>query len=828
MKITYIELRGFIRFALSGINVFKMDISSFLQLILGTNGCGKSSLMEQLTPLPPASTDFIKNGGKIIHIEHADKLYVLSSLFGTPHPHSFLVDNIELNEGGTISVQRELVKTHFGLTQEIHELLVGVESFTEMSPSRRKEWFIRLCDTNYDFAISVYNKLKEQHRDVSGAIKLSRNALVQESSKLVGDDEINLIEERVKVIHEFLQALIEIRKPTDYDLDELSMENVSLDRELFKSAKLLDNLVTVTDNIILPESEIERQISFHHEEAIRYTTRLSEIEKRLKDANRKIDLLNSQNASSLASMVANFRNVEDLYAAKQKTRSVEFTHAIDDPPNALSYFINSKNRLGELFGDLPNNPNKAYSKANLDEALSKQQKIILDLEGLSTNLQRHQLVIEHQAQHKDQPSVTCPKCTFSFSALYNAAAERLAATSIKEIEETLKQKRSELEALNLFITRCQEYGSVFKFITHIFQGSDGLMPYYNWLVADGCFHENNASAIYKLSDIEKDLSLLCELLELNVSMTLQLRAINELEKLGPSNINELNQLKEELDNEIEEFAGSLIKHTQFKERLVSDQQAIRQRKSQHAMVLALIKKKKELSKQAFETQRRMILNSMIRSIQSELAQKESQIAQAKAQKGIVANIASRIDGLKTQESDLALLIKQLSPTEGLIAQGLLGFIKNFIDQLNDIISKIWSYRLEIMSCEIEDGETIDLDYKFPMMVHTSDKPVPDISKGSTGIEEIINLAYRLTAMQYLKMQNYPLYLDEAGRAFDVAHRAELGKMIRTIVEQSSFSQIYLISHYFELYGGLSNVETCVLSEMNISTPPVYNQHVMIS
>jgi len=285
--------------------------------------------------------------------------------------------------------------------------------------------------------------------------------------------------------------------------------------------------------------------------------------------------------------------------------------------------------------------------------------------------------------------------------------------------------------------------------------------------------------------------------------------------------------KQQLETTIEKASAAMVKAQIEKDQARSDLACLKSVQSSITQLKALVREKKVLSKTAFETQRRMIVNNLIRKVQSELAQKESQIGQAKAQRGIVQNLTDQIDRLKTEEKDLDILIKKLSPTEGLIAEGMLGFIKNYIDQMNDLISKIWSYTLEIQSCDIIEGESIDLDYTFPMKVHTSEKPVDDVSKGSTGMIEIVNLAFRFIAMQYLTLQNYPLYLDEAGRAFDTHHRSELGKMIRTIVEQSSFSQIFLISHYFELYGGLSNVETCVISPLNISTPAVYNQHVLI-
>jgi hypothetical protein len=73
-------------------------------------------------------------------------------------------DGEELNLGATLSVQRELVRQEFKITQETHELSIGRDKFTSMSPSARRYWFTLLSNTNYEYAIGVFNKLKEKHR----------------------------------------------------------------------------------------------------------------------------------------------------------------------------------------------------------------------------------------------------------------------------------------------------------------------------------------------------------------------------------------------------------------------------------------------------------------------------------------------------------------------------------------------------------------------------------------------------------------------------------------------------------------------------------------
>ena len=52
-----------------------------------------------------------------------------------------------------------------------------------MSPKERNDWFNKLCSTDYSFALSFYNKIKEVTRDTQGALNLIKSKKVQELTK---------------------------------------------------------------------------------------------------------------------------------------------------------------------------------------------------------------------------------------------------------------------------------------------------------------------------------------------------------------------------------------------------------------------------------------------------------------------------------------------------------------------------------------------------------------------------------------------------------------------------------------------------------------------
>ena len=74
-------------------------------------------------------------------IENLDKFY-------------FIKDGEELNPGKTVTVYKELCKQYFNITQEVHDLMTGYVNFHEMATNDRRNWFTRISDSDYTFALN--------------------------------------------------------------------------------------------------------------------------------------------------------------------------------------------------------------------------------------------------------------------------------------------------------------------------------------------------------------------------------------------------------------------------------------------------------------------------------------------------------------------------------------------------------------------------------------------------------------------------------------------------------------------------------------------------
>jgi hypothetical protein len=68
-------------------------------------------------------------------------------------------------------------------------------------------------------------------------------------------------------------------------------------------------------------------------------------------------------------------------------------------------------------------------------------------------------------------------------------------------------------------------------------------------------------------------------------------------------------------------------------------------------------------------------------------------------------------------------------------------------------------------------------------------------------------------MKYLKITDYPLYLDEFAAKMDANHRKAAFYTISNLLLNSNFSQIYLINHYQDQHGSLKNAQIVDLAEI---------------
>lgn len=829
MQYLELELVGYKRLRLANIDRIVIAPKEKLQLILGTNGSGKSSLLKELSPLPAAAQDYTKEGKKRIVVEARGHRYELISAFSPTQRHNFIKDGEELNQGGTASVQKELVKKEFNITPDVHELITGSIKFNKMGPGERRYWFTRLSDTSYSYALNVYQKLKEKHRDILGAIKMNQSRAVQEANKLLSDDQEKLLRDEINEYRKILEQLLTLKTPSQRFKADVEQELKTIEQTLYMLARQM-----IRERGKFLNLEAFTSIEMIDDEILNYSSKSSSlsytidlIAKDISSNQETIDALNRANINNFQEIDTKRQSLQkEIEALKSKLIS---DCIFEDAVLAFQSIMSMQDTLTDILSELPTNEDKRFSRDQYAALQTQFTQNTIQIETTASRL----LILNSQKKAMDEAKgekpVECPSCNYQWRLGYNENTYAETILAIAQLEKNQLTLQENQKITTESLEAMKQYFTLYRAYVDIAKAWPILTPMWQYIENNDMLLKNPKSIIYFLDKVKSSLRLQIELNEYSK----QIAELNELkvvtERLESNHIEKIklkiNELNETLFNQNQE----LVRNKQSVQRLQGYKQTIKFIQETAIKLEVLLDNQNTLSSVLVEEIKQEAFNTLIRSVQLELSKREQHLSQVDVQKGLVENIQRQLKELEEEAFVLNILVKELSPTEGLIAKGLLGFINNFVKQMNSFIRKVWLYPMEIVPCLPDNDNEVDLDYKFSLQVNNND-PIPDIKLASTAMSEVINLAFVIVAMKYLGLTNAPLILDEFAASFDSAHRSSAFNTISNLISHSDFSQIFIVSHFEDCYGSLVNADVIVLCSKNVILPKnvLYNLHTVIN
>lgn len=819
MKINKLILSGYKRLMLNNIKHLVYTPESIYQLILGTNGSGKSSILYELSPLPGNPSEYITNGYKEIHLEHNGSDYILKSIFKSIGKHEFIKNGENINPGGTVTIQKELVEREFKLTQEIHELLIGLTNYTNLSPAKRREWITRLCDVDFTYAIGVHQRLKSAARDAQGALKHTKSRLTEESNKLLGIGDIDQIETQYESLVNEINALFLERDNDSGEYELLHREFISLIDEVKISSKKL--VLTVPTNIGKFTSLEDIQ-----EEIIRINSTRQvkeEIKKRITTEYQELtELLDTFTSCGVQDVEDMGKQLETLKLERSNTISnlekwVTIPTEAKEIENSL---YSAMPRLAELLKTLPANIDRKYNRDKVARGKELLPNIILERDRARNKVSFYENKLEEINNKTEQ---NCPSCNFKWVP---GKSEREIAEIIGIIElnnkKFLEYSKKE-SSIRSYLEEAEEYANLFGGLKILVNEYPRLKLLWDFLL-DSPLLMNEPSAL--ISDVNQ---FLRDVNKWSIIKTLddkieRLEKLLEISHVGQSQkvTDRLVNLEAELENVTKEIIRIIDKHKE----LIKYESLVKAYITSVNTLETNIKRLLSLKDELLKSIRNREINKAINIQQESLAVVRSKKTEKNAIENIIVDLSTSEAKLAKHHECLSMLASELSPVDGLIAEQLLGFIESFVLHINTVIESIWSYELKILPCGLDGG---DLDYKFPLYVKHEGKEniTPDISRGSEAQVEVINLAFRLVTLVYLGLEESPVYLDECGKSFDEQHRLNLMNFIKRLVDTGNYTQLFMVSHYAAFHGSFTQAEVMVLDSTNITVPKVHNKHVRL-
>lgn len=743
-----------------------------------------SSLVSELTPLPADKNNFNKNGYKEIHIEKDKQFFKLISSFTDGTKYHFLVDDEELNISNNVTMQKELVYKYFNITQSIHELLTGSESFTDMSLLNRKKLFNSITHLNIDKVIENFNTLKEEHKNNEFLLKTQISLSQAEEQKLINTDHFNNLINTQKQIKEYIDTLLDIRTEIHRYKSSNSLDttyNVFKDT-LTKINDILTKYYTYvtsypTDDINFYNSRLE--ITDFKLNSLYTSLENKQQELHILNLNKEHDL-NSLKEQSIQLTNNKSRIINSLVIFKQ----LEFH--IEEVRNNI-YKLEAS--LPDVLRTIPLNINKRFSKEKYEELVELKDKAFNELN--TSVLKEVEIIKELQHLKDHNEDITCPSCSFTWTPDRTTNRTKELETQLrsllerkivlqKTIETTTKQIDKIAEYFNIY----KQYSTIRKFSyeelkpfwtivdenEYIFTSPETIIGLVKTMVNDIISLENIITIDVNLKELNSNISILSNLKDTNL-LNLQIN-INELTEDITLLQLEKDGIRQHItNNEIANKVNNILKTTS----------------------MTLERSRIDLfgSNVSFTVEEVLnVLDSELSKYKVVLIETDKEINTYNNIKYTIEKYRKQIDDIQSNIKVLDIILDELSPKNGLIAKSVSSFLNIIINNVNNIIDKVWEYKMVLKAINVEDEV---LNYKFKVEVEDN-LTINDTSSCSAGMKKLINFAFILTLYKLLKLDGYPLWLDEFTTNLDLMHSQKFAQLINQISVTDRFSQIFIISH----------------------------------
>lgn len=830
MKLEELILVRYKRLMASNIQRVELRPQSVLQLIIGSNGSGKSSIMDELTPLPAHHKAFEGEGFKGTKWTHRGSSYVLESHYGTgTGRHSFVKDGEELNKGFTFAVQMELCKSEFNLDRKTHEILTGVETFTGMSTARRREVLTRLTPVDLGYVFDRYNSVKSEHRDALGIIRHSTKRMANENHDLPDDAEMQRLRQEIGSL--------------TTKLNDLFLNRIQGAEPGFRSNSdiysQLDNLIDTAKRLLVThtmlaysspltsraqyDDELQDQISQHRSMQAVIEQLVEELEKARKQAPSKDANLSAEEIATLREQMQ-----AQLELSKQHDLEVQ-SYAGVFPLVPLDISGDPLHRLNGVFDrwmDLISTfPTNTDGRMNSPDSRAKTERLKVVKQEARHIEDRVTLLSRRLANLRGCAEVVCPKCTHNFKP-------GVGATEASDLEAQLDQLASKGEAcererqeLTDWLEEYDTYASfVYRFRT-LTEDYPQFGAVWDYCSANQVMYRTPRP--YTTVLVDWAAAMRAKILrDQTASVADVLRnKLQYVEAIDQDAAGYLDRLQHDLEANIEARTHEAVDHRRGTLKLQeSGNRMIRLEEQLNRLIgdfeeygHSVQKHGHYLVQRAFEEETRIT--------QLQLANNTRTLSAMEQRETTLRNLERDHAEATELHHDLGLMAKALSPTDGVIGKYLRSFMDGVVQLMNATIGEIWTYPMEVLPSKIDKDE---LDYNFPLDVNGGAVVAADIAKGSSSQRDIVNFAFKLVVMKALHFEDYPLYLDEFGSTFDEAHRERLIPFVARLIELGQVKQIFFISHFSSMHGAFNQADIMVLDPTNIVVPQVYNQHVIIA
>lgn len=829
MFITSLVLSGLKRLQLSRIKELHIDMShSTSQLILGTNGSGKSSVLRELFPTVPNKSGFERDGFKELTLIHDNINYRLT--YSPTEGHQFFRDNEQLNRSMTNEIQKELIAKYFNVSQDIQNILTCSLNICDMVPSQRKKVIMGLNPVDISLFLSNHQKVRKTVTAMGNNLDMLYQRKKQLVEQRLPEQQYNDMVSRRDELERFEKILLVIstklsdelsRYPTIVCLSNdqllerihhlvissIEYQHINRDGASSKQVEIKTKYEMIQSELLSIESSIEKTIGY------------------LNDYENKRKLVSSNNCNIDEELSKYKLQLSRLTIDKSITpaRPEDISHmrqavvSIIDELTKITY-IEYKNILDKDLSNL--SQSVVLYQSDLRMASDELQTTNRQIDEIKASVRTYRI--------GDGCDTSSCELLKSYNEHISSKSKLLDDLDIRqtEIKTKITSLQSEYDSANL------ELATQKQLWIHIAAVMD--------IVRSNVSLANQFSESYILDRIRKaplhfqnDIDRYIQISESHHEYHRISSLIDGLEKLNESEQSKQKLSTEVLDIEISKYRDELSKlrdqynvkssmlNRLFAENIVLSKllSDIQLAKELMTDAEAAVKSAENKASVDYLTQLNSEVLSLRHSTRAELLELTRLI---RDQETLIARLDKEVDSVinklrpkheRAKRIEQALFELPIKYTQS--------FINSVIDDTNYFIDKLLTYPLVISKYNIID----ECDFMLPVTIE-HDVKSKDLSYCSDGQKAIINLAFNLALIIELKYNDYPLYVDEIDRALDTTHSHRLTKLLTSLSSTGVVSQMIAVNHHQSMIDGIGG-DIIILNGDNITLPNTYNEYVTI-
>lgn len=822
IRLVSIKFHKFRLLKLSSIQTIIINFKERFHWFVGSNGSGKSSIVGESTPHAADTSLYFEGGYRQAIWTVDDKEYELTSSIGAKkHTHSFclvLPDGTreEMNHGHTVTVYKSLVDSIFGISKESHDIAIGRLNLTEMRPGERKALFTSLSANDYTYALGYYKRLFTLYRDTQGSLRTDQGRLVELKAGVVNGDEEKTCVEEIRKLKVQVEALMDVRPNVSEPRHEVERKIDNIRKDIQKLYTGFMDYSKKNKGLFPLESEdfLRNKVSMLEAS---YQVNENFIDTSYRAFNEATKILESMTKNSSDSVKGLETQLEQL---NEKFLGYEYAY-LSSATNVQEALVCIKDAQASFHpvrdSIFAMDPEDAQNGTALQSAVSRLSDERFHLSKTVENLARE---VDEINKHEHDPGVECPKCSFKFNPLFSKQ-------KVLNLSGDLERSKKELENVNVALSNTQ---TSLTRVQSFNRGQDVWHAYirkYPSLNDLWSFVMNEKLHFLDPFSIEQHFSFFFTELQKKVDQEITQRAIEDVRKKLEWNkhvdIERLARTEEDvremqvvLTNAYEKRSVDLEELRHYKGKAILSQRFRETGDKANALKATL----EELISKDYDHMERSALSDFIRNLDVEISFREQKLRQLTTKNAEMIRLETLIAGSEKKIKALKDAMTVLSPSEGLIARGLTGFINHFTSLMNTVIARIATRKMEIPLLKTTNDE-FELDFSIPIEVTTEDGSLlvpPDIGLCSLGQKEIINLAFRILYLKFKGLDGGILPLDEFGSNLDHVHKQKAFEAIRQLLSISNFSQVFMVSHITSTYGLMDGAGITVLCPANVVIP----------